>query len=133
MEPVTKKVNHRCIVCGEGYYHCNDCSNMKSFTPWRSVACSAECYQAYLAYLEYRDQTKDAKLFAEQIDRIGVSTRKLPESFVKTYRLGRKERAKKEIPVLEEPRPIASAEPAILIASLMEEGMNEASNSENAE
>jgi len=83
------KINHRCIICGDGYYHCNDCSEMKSFVPWRKVACSTECYQVYLAYLDYRDNDQDAKKFAEQIDWIGFDRRKLPENLFAVYTLGK--------------------------------------------
>ena len=83
------KANHHCIICGTGYYHCNDCDKMKSFTPWRKVACSTECYQTYLAFMEYRDFDHDAKKFAEQVDQIGIDVQKLPAPLYEVYEAGK--------------------------------------------
>ena len=84
-----EKINHNCIICGVGYYHCNSCSQMKSFIPWRRIACSTECYQVYLAFLEYRDETRDPQKFAEQVDWIGFEIEKLPDNIKKVYDLGK--------------------------------------------
>lgn len=83
-----KQHNHHCIVCGTGYHFCNDCSRIASFTPWRKVACSTECYQAHLAYLEYRDVTHDAKKFVEMIDFCGIEVDKMHEVMKEAYALG---------------------------------------------
>lgn len=56
---MAKRVNHKCIICGQEYYHCNDCDKMQTFTPWRRVACSVECYQVYLGWLMYREGELD--------------------------------------------------------------------------
>lgn len=42
------KANHQCRVCKTMYYACNDCHDVKTFTPWRLVCCSPKCYQEYL-------------------------------------------------------------------------------------
>lgn len=86
---MTNKINHHCIICGKGYYHCNDCNEMKSFSPWRKVACSTECYQAYLAFMEYRDDDHDALKFVKQIDWIGIELGKLSEPLAGVYEMGK--------------------------------------------
>jgi len=90
--------NHNCIICGEGYYYCNDCGAMKSFTPWRRVACSIECYQTYLAFMDYRDHDHDSEKFAKAIDQIGMDVRKLPVALTKVYENGKQAIAEKERP-----------------------------------
>lgn len=62
---MAQKTNHRCIICGKLYYHCNDCDRMKTFTPWRRVACSSECYQTYLAWRMYQDGEMTAEEMKE--------------------------------------------------------------------
>lgn len=65
---MAQKTNHRCIICGKKYYHCNDCDRMKTFTPWRRVACSSECYQTYLAWRMYQD----GEMTAEEMKKVLV-------------------------------------------------------------
>ena len=86
-----KQYNHHCIVCGTGYHFCNDCSKISSFVPWRKVACSTECYQAHLAYIEYRDITHDAKQFAKMIDGCGLDVSKAHEALKEAYHQGTKD------------------------------------------
>lgn len=40
--------NHVCKVCGAEYYFCDYCGQQVSFTPYKSVCCSIECYSKYL-------------------------------------------------------------------------------------
>ena len=40
--------NHTCIICGRRYHACDACRNVTLFTPWRTVACTADCYSLYL-------------------------------------------------------------------------------------
>ena len=87
-----KQHNHHCIVCGTGYHYCNDCNKIASFTPWRKIACSNECYQAHLAYIEYRDITHDAKRFAELIDFCGIDVGKMHQVLKEAYACGIEER-----------------------------------------
>ena len=65
---MAQKTNHRCIICGKMYYHCNDCDRMKTFTPWRRVACSSECYQTYLAWRMYQDGEMTAEEMNQKLD-----------------------------------------------------------------
>lgn len=87
-----KQHNHHCIVCGSGYHFCNDCNKVASFTPWRKIACSVECYQAHLAYIEYRDITHDVKKFADMVDCCGIQVDKMHEVMREAYALGAEER-----------------------------------------
>lgn len=53
-----KKTNHTCKICGEKYYACDYCEQEHTFTPWRSVCCSIECYKEYLKLItDARNET----------------------------------------------------------------------------
>lgn len=76
---MVKAPNHKCLICGEEYYCCNDCSNMRDFTPWRRTACSIECFQTYLTFVDYeagkltKEQFKDA-LLGNEMDKKHIAT-----------------------------------------------------------
>lgn len=40
--------NHTCRTCGKEYHGCDYCEEQHTFTPWKSVCCSIECYSKYL-------------------------------------------------------------------------------------
>jgi transcription elongation factor Elf1 len=40
--------NHSCKICGTEYYFCDYCGQQTSFTPYKSVCCSIECYSKYM-------------------------------------------------------------------------------------
>lgn len=42
------KNNHVCKICGTEYYFCDYCGQQTSFTPYKSVCCSIECYSKYI-------------------------------------------------------------------------------------
>lgn len=46
-------LNAKCSICGTKYHVCNDCKNTKSFTPWKMVACSMNCYKIFMALRDY--------------------------------------------------------------------------------
>lgn len=49
-------LNARCSICGQKYHVCSDCTNTKSFTPWRKVACSIDCYKIFMALSLYTNR-----------------------------------------------------------------------------
>lgn len=80
--------DHECIVCGQRYKSCDACEKITSFRAWRTVACSIECYQTYLAYLDYRDRKRDPHAFADMVNRTGIEPAKLPAVMGVVYRNG---------------------------------------------
>ena len=61
---------------------------MSTFVPWRKVACSTECYQAHLAFLEYRDIDHDAVKFVKAIQFIGIAFDQLSPAMKAAYTMG---------------------------------------------
>ena len=46
-------LNAVCSVCGKKYHICSSCSAAKTFTSWRKIACSANCYKIFSALSSY--------------------------------------------------------------------------------
>lgn len=51
-----RPVNHWCAVCGKGYFACDSCLKNTSFTPWRSLTCTAGHFQIFMVLQDYRNQ-----------------------------------------------------------------------------
>lgn len=60
-------LNAVCTVCGGKYHVCNDCRNTRTFTPWRTVADSMNCYRIYLILLDYTNGYLDARAAGERL------------------------------------------------------------------
>lgn len=62
---MSEYLNARCSICNTAYHVCNDCTKTESFTPWRKIACSVNCYGIYMALSGYtngkssKNETKD--------------------------------------------------------------------------
>ena len=50
---MTVYLNAKCSICGKPYHLCNDCANTKSFTPWRTIADTVNCYKIFLTLRDY--------------------------------------------------------------------------------
>lgn len=46
-------LNTTCSICGKKYHVCADCSTTTSYTPWRKIACSTDCYKIFMAIQAY--------------------------------------------------------------------------------
>lgn len=64
-------LNAKCSICGKKYHVCADCANTKSFMPWKTIACSIDCYKIFIALRDYTNgySTKeDIKPILEKCD-----------------------------------------------------------------
>lgn len=50
-----QKPNTKCSICGKEYYRCMSSMNMKSFTPWKAITDSIDCYKIYLTLQAYHN------------------------------------------------------------------------------
>ena len=64
--------NHTCILCGAGYYACDDCSKIKSYTAWRTVCCSQRHYLIYLVLKSYQKGLTDAEGAQAELADFGI-------------------------------------------------------------
>lgn len=68
---MSENLNHTCDICGEKYHFCTTCSNIESFTPWRTIVDSIEHYKIFLIIRDYTNKniSKDeAKTQLEELD-----------------------------------------------------------------
>lgn len=50
---MSNEINHYCIICGKGYHACNNCNEIKTYTPWRSLTDTIEHFQLYMVLQDY--------------------------------------------------------------------------------
>lgn len=50
-----KKINHWCVVCGNGYHACDSCTNTKSFTPWRTLTDTIEHFKIFTILKDFNN------------------------------------------------------------------------------
>lgn len=80
-----KKPNHRCIICGSEYYCCNSCENMEGFIPWRRTACSIECFQTYLSYMDYKAGALTREEMRERLIDLGFKGKAVNEELQEKF------------------------------------------------
>lgn len=69
--------NARCSICGQAYHICTSCSARGAYTPWRTIACSMDCYQLFLALNSYTNgyaNKEETRTLLEQLDLSRFST-----------------------------------------------------------
>lgn len=42
-------LNAVCSICNTPYHICPDCSTTTSFTPWKKIVCSPNCYKIFVS------------------------------------------------------------------------------------
>ena len=68
------KTLHTCVSCGKEYEACDWCdANRASAQRWRTICCSAACYQAYVIYTEYRAGRMAREDAEDALRRVGVT------------------------------------------------------------
>ena len=66
-----ENLNATCSICGKRYHVCSTCSETKSFTPWRTIVDTINCYKIFLIIRDYTNKNKtkdDAKKELERCD-----------------------------------------------------------------
>lgn len=64
-------LNAKCSICGEKYHVCDDCLNTRTFTPWRKIACSINCYKIFIALNDFtnkRETKERTRQFLSELD-----------------------------------------------------------------
>lgn len=52
---MAEKLN-KCAVCGKEYKVCPTCAKIKSFTSWRTITDTINCYRIYMALSDYTNK-----------------------------------------------------------------------------
>ena len=50
---MSNKANHYCIICGKGYYACNNCDNLKKLGFWKTLTDTPEHFLLYGVLQDY--------------------------------------------------------------------------------
>lgn len=69
--------NHKCVICEKLYYYCDTCGKLKHITPWKTCACSAECYAVYMTYAKYRTGEINDETMTEVLKQNGFKGKKV--------------------------------------------------------
>lgn len=69
--------NHKCVICDKLYYYCDTCGKIKHITPWKTCACSAECYAVYMTYAQYRKGEVNDETMTEVLKENGFKGKKV--------------------------------------------------------
>ncbi|MEF9983691.1 MAG: hypothetical protein RR806_03135 [Oscillospiraceae bacterium] len=70
---MAEELNHKCIICDTDYHCCNDCGNMKSFTPWRTICDTTEHYQIFMVLYELDNNFISKEEASDQLESIGIT------------------------------------------------------------
>lgn len=46
-------LNAKCAICEKKYHLCKTCEDVKTFSPWRTVTDTIDCYKIFLVLSEY--------------------------------------------------------------------------------
>lgn len=73
---MSENLNATCAICGTKYHVCNTCRNTKSFTPWRTVTDTIDCYKIYTTIHDYSTGHIDQETAKKQL-----ASEKMPDTF----------------------------------------------------
>lgn len=66
-------LNAECSICGKKYHVCGTCKQTKTFTPWRRITDSVNCYKIFIALTEYQNGHTDKKTTKEVLEKCDLS------------------------------------------------------------
>ena len=68
-----ENLNATCSICGEKYHMCISCSEVQSFTPWRSIVDRINCYKIFLILKDYTNNTKPKEMAKSELNKCDLS------------------------------------------------------------
>lgn len=69
---MSEKFNSICDICGKPYRVCNSCTDIKSFTPWRTITDTMDHYKIFLVLSNYTN-TKDKVRAKQELETCDLS------------------------------------------------------------
>lgn len=70
---MSKEHNHVCKICGESYYACDNCPEVKDFAPWRVLCDTQEHYRVFLILNMFKNEIISKVEAKEQLLELGVN------------------------------------------------------------
>ncbi|MGF6375116.1 hypothetical protein M2140_000150 [Clostridiales Family XIII bacterium PM5-7] len=68
-----EKLDHKCVICGTMYHSCDNCQQIKTYTPWRSLCDTFDHYQVWLSIRSYQDGLDSLEETIANLERAGVN------------------------------------------------------------
>jgi hypothetical protein len=75
---MSQPINHWCWACGTGYYACDNCEK-GTVLHWRSIACTAQCFQLLEVLNLYRTGKINVTEAQDALKHIGFNRRDIPK------------------------------------------------------
>lgn len=66
-------LNASCPICGTRYHVCTDCQKTKSFTPWRTLTDSINCYKIFIILNDHANHQSDRATAGKQLQKCDLS------------------------------------------------------------
>ena len=60
-------INNYCLICGKGYHVCHSCREVRTFSPWRSITDTANCFKIYRVLSDYNGKYITKEQAREQL------------------------------------------------------------------
>lgn len=67
-----QKINHRCVVCGEGYHACDTCLEEKTFKPWRTLTDSIDHYKIFMILRNYNNKALSKAEARKMLENVNI-------------------------------------------------------------
>lgn len=68
-----ENLNATCSICGNKYHMCITCSEVKSFTPWRTIVDTVNCYKIFLTLKDYTNNAKTKENARAELEKYDLS------------------------------------------------------------
>jgi len=74
---MSEKNNAACTICGKKYQLCATCASAQSYTGWRKITDTTNCYKLFILLQQYTNKritAKEAKAHLNGLDLTELST-----------------------------------------------------------
>lgn len=71
---MSRRLDHKCLICGEMYESCDSCEKIKTYTPWRSLCDTFHCYSIYLAIRSYQENLTTKDEAQKELMNLGITS-----------------------------------------------------------
>ncbi len=68
-----KYLNASCPICGTRYHVCMDCHKTRTFTPWKSLTDSINCYKIFMILNDHANKNSDSDNTKAKLQRCDLS------------------------------------------------------------
>ncbi|MEG1502114.1 MAG: hypothetical protein RR370_01855 [Synergistaceae bacterium] len=74
---MSKDPNHTCKVCGNSYYACDSCADVKDFAPWRTICDTEKHYRIFNIIMMVKNEILSECEAKEQLIEMGITNEEI--------------------------------------------------------